>query len=252
MSSRPATPWEAGSAPTWSTASCATGLPGAQHRLPRTRRGWLTWPAWIWAISPPGPTSTGADAATVWSTLVAILRGLGAHRHLHRPPGPARHGPALPPATLGAVRPTRFGTVRLRRSPRHSLHPRGPGLGPPGRRRRPTRGHRLRVHRRRGPAAALRPVLRRRRAGSALLRRPEEADGWAARFVARSGRLAGNVVGHVGEHDAVEGGDAAPVEMAGQASRVEQGPLAVAGAAPAGVLDAQLQPGQPGQAHLGS
>jgi Flavin containing amine oxidoreductase len=62
-----------------------------------------------------------------------------------------------------------------------------PGLGPPGRRRRPTPGgHRLSVHRRRGPAAALRPVLLRRRAGSAPRRRPEEADGWAARFGVRT------------------------------------------------------------------
>jgi hypothetical protein len=54
---------------------CATGV--SRWSMPPTRnsRGWLTWPAWICAISPAAPTSFWADAVTVWSTLVAMPTG---------------------------------------------------------------------------------------------------------------------------------------------------------------------------------
>ena len=89
-------------------------------------------------------------------------------------------------------------------------------------------------------------------------------DAWGSVVLLRS---AGEVAEHPAEDDAVERGDRPPVEVPEQAARDEGGPLSQPGArrvpvrvahsarsiAPDGLLvfHVELEPGEPGQPHLG-
>ena len=58
-----------------------------------------------------------------------------------------------------------------------------------------------------------------------------------------AGRGAGDVASHAAEDHVVERGDGPPVEVSGQAVRLEDCSLSISGAAVAGRLGAELEPG---------